>query len=196
MHMRVFLCVILLIFQQWCILAIYWMLQAVIVVNIRKPMCDWLTAGIHGHCICQWNGWLMLTAPSTAPFPQSLFITLPPSLSEVQSFLTVHKIQSTVGLLIFRKFNTRRKFPGNFRKFSLIVNITDNRETSVDLNETMHAMPLSTINHGNSVLMLLLVHRGAVAGDRKWKCKQIYRYLEGLYCIFSKNFRKFPDSQP
>jgi len=32
---------------------------------------------------------------------------------------------------------------GNFRKFSLIVNITDNG-TSVDLNETMHAMPMST----------------------------------------------------
>jgi len=50
---------------------------------------------------------------------------------------------------------------GNFRKFSLIVNITDNRETSVDLNETMHAMPMSTINHKNNVLTLLLVHRGA-----------------------------------
>jgi len=32
-----------------------------------------------------------------------------------------------------------------FRKFSLIVNITDdNVGTSVDLNETMHATPMST----------------------------------------------------
>jgi len=28
----------------------------------------------------------------------------------------------------------------------------------VDLNETMHTMPISTINHENNVLMLLLVH--------------------------------------
>jgi len=27
--------------------------------------------------------------------------------------------------------------------------------------------------------------------DRKWRCKQIYSYFEGLYCIFSKNLRKF-----
>jgi len=53
----------------------------------------------------------------------------------------------------------------------------------------MHAK--STINHKNNVLVLLLVHRGAVTADRKWRCKQIYRYLEGLYCIFSKNFWKF-----
>ena len=32
----------------------------------------------------------------------------------------------------------------------------------MDLNETMHAMPVSTINHENNVLVLLLVHRGAV----------------------------------
>ena len=56
---------------------------------------------------------------------------------------------------------------GNFRKFSLIVNITDNRETSVDLNETMHATPVSTISHDNNVSELLLVHRGAVTADRK-----------------------------
>jgi len=47
-------------------------------------------------------------------------------------------------------------------KFPLIVNITDNPGTSVDLNETMHAMSMSTINHENNVLVLLLVHRGAV----------------------------------
>jgi len=52
-------------------------------------------------------------------------------------------------------------------------------------------MPVSTINHENNVLVLLLVHRGAVKADRKWRCKQIYSYFEGLYCIFSKNFRKF-----
>ena len=46
----------------------------------------------------------------------------------------------------------------NFRKFSLIANITDNLGTIVDLNETMNATLLSTINHENSVLMLLLVH--------------------------------------
>ena len=65
----------------------------------------------------------------------------------------------------------------------------------MDLNETMHATPMNTINN---VLMLLLVHRGAVKADRKWRCKQIYRYLEGLYWweIFSINFRKYPDSQP
>jgi len=61
----------------------------------------------------------------------------------------------------------------------------------VDLNETMHAMPMNTTNHKNNVLVLILVHRGAVTADRKWRCKQIYSYLEGLYCIFSKNFRKF-----
>jgi len=37
----------------------------------------------------------------------------------------------------------------------------------VDLSETMHAMPMSTINHVNNVLVLLLVHRGAVKADRK-----------------------------
>jgi len=37
----------------------------------------------------------------------------------------------------------------------------------VDFNETMHAMPMSTINHKNNVLVLLLVRRGAVKADRK-----------------------------
>jgi len=55
----------------------------------------------------------------------------------------------------------------------------------------MHATSIGTINHENSVLVLLLVHRRAVKADRKWRCKQIYSYFEGLYCIFSKNFRKF-----
>ena len=36
-----------------------------------------------------------------------------------------------------------------------MVNITANRGTSVDLNETMHLTPMSTINHENNVLMLL-----------------------------------------
>jgi len=40
---------------------------------------------------------------------------------------------------------------GNFRKFSPIVNITDNPETSEDLKETMHATPMSKINHENNV---------------------------------------------
>jgi len=47
---------------------------------------------------------------------------------------------------------------GNFRKFSLIANVTDNLGTIVDLNETMHVTPISTINHESNVLMLLLVH--------------------------------------
>jgi len=37
----------------------------------------------------------------------------------------------------------------------------------VDLNETMHVTPMSTGNHKNSVLVLLIVHRGAVKADRK-----------------------------
>jgi len=55
----------------------------------------------------------------------------------------------------------------------------------------MHAMSMSAINHEINVLVLLLMYRGAVKADRKRRCKQIYRYLEGLYCTFSKNFRKF-----
>jgi len=39
--------------------------------------------------------------------------------------------------------------------------------------------------------MLLLLHRSAIKADRKWRCKQIYNYLEGLYCIFSKISRNF-----
>ena len=49
-------------------------------------------------------------------------------------------------------------FGGNFRKFSLIVIITDNIGTSVDLDETMRATPMSTISHKNDVLVLRLVH--------------------------------------
>jgi len=56
---------------------------------------------------------------------------------------------------------------GNFQKFSLIVNITNNCGTRVDLSETMHGIPMSTINHENNVLTLLLVHRGAVKADIK-----------------------------
>jgi len=57
----------------------------------------------------------------------------------------------------FRKFSSRRKFLEILRKFPEIfpnVNITDDPGTSVDLNETMHAMPMSTINHKNNVLVL------------------------------------------
>jgi len=50
---------------------------------------------------------------------------------------------------------------------------------------------MSTINHENNVFVLLLVHRGDVKAERKWRCKEIYGYLEGMYGIFSKNFRKF-----
>jgi len=64
-------------------------------------------------------------------------------------------------------FSLTCQISGNFRKFSLIVNITDNPGTSVDLNETMHAMPMSTINHENNVLVLQLVHRSAVKADIK-----------------------------
>ena len=48
----------------------------------------------------------------------------------------------------------------------------------MDLNETMHAVPMSTISHENNVIMLLLVHRGAVKADRK--SRQIYSYLVGF----------------
>jgi len=52
----------------------------------------------------------------------------------------------------------------------------------------MRATSMGTINHENNVLVLLLLHRCAVKADRKWRCKQIYSYFEGLYCIFSKKF--------
>ena len=65
------------------------------------------------------------------------------------------------------KFSGNLVLGGNFRKFSLIVNITDNPGTSVDLIETMHTMPMSTINHENNVVVLLLVHRSAVKAGRK-----------------------------
>jgi len=89
-----------------------------------------------------------------------------------------------------------------FAEISLIVNITNNVETHVDLNETMHATPIGTTNHKNNVLVLLLVTisalletRGAVIADEKWRCKQIYIHLEVLYWreVFSKIFRKFPE---
>jgi len=56
------------------------------------------------------------------------------------------------------KFFGNLVLAGDFRKFSVTVNITDNLGTSVDLNETMHATTMRTINHKNNVLMLLLVH--------------------------------------
>ena len=56
------------------------------------------------------------------------------------------------------KFSGNLVLGGNFQKVSLTVNITDNLGTSMDLNETMHATPMSTINHENNVSMLLLVH--------------------------------------
>jgi len=37
----------------------------------------------------------------------------------------------------------------------------------VDLNETMPVMLMSTINHEDNVLVLLLVHSGAVIADKK-----------------------------
>jgi len=58
----------------------------------------------------------------------------------------------------FPEFYYQEEISGNFQKFSLIVNITDNRGTSVDLNWTMHAMPMRTINHKNNVLISLLLH--------------------------------------
>ena len=67
------------------------------------------------------------------------------------------------GLQIFLKVSTKRKFLEIFP----IANITDNPGTSVDLNEAMRAMPMSTINHKNNVLVLLLVHRPAVKADTK-----------------------------
>ena len=56
---------------------------------------------------------------------------------------------------------------GKFPEISLIVNITNNLGSSVDLDKTMHVKPMSTVNHENNVLVLLLVHRGAVKADRR-----------------------------
>ena len=56
----------------------------------------------------------------------------------------------------------------------------------------MHAIPMSTTDQEKNVLDLTLVPRGVVTADRKRRCKQIYSYLEGLYCIsvkISGNFR-------
>jgi len=54
---------------------------------------------------------------------------------------------------------------------------------------------MSTINHKNDVLALLLVHRSAVKADRKWRCKQIYSdlFISFYFRKFSgnKNFLKF-----
>jgi len=51
----------------------------------------------------------------------------------------------------------RRRLPAGFFLAKLHTQHQD-LGTSVDLNETMHATPMSTINHENNVLMLLLVH--------------------------------------
>jgi len=60
----------------------------------------------------------------------------------------------------------------------------------VDPNGTMHAMPMSTINHEGNVLVLLLVHRGAaVTTDRKWRCKEI-TVIWKVYTVF---LEKFPE---
>jgi len=48
------------------------------------------------------------------------------------------------------KFSGNLVSGGNFRKFSLVVNINDDLGTCVDLSETMHATPMNTINHENS----------------------------------------------
>jgi len=84
-------------------------------------------------------------------FPSIYFIT--PPLVAVDSRLVT--LQGC-------KFSGNLVSEGNFRKFLLIVNITNNRGTNVYFNETIHAMPMSKINHENNVLVLLLVRRGAV----------------------------------
>ena len=90
----------------------------------------------------------------------------------------------------------------------------------MDLNETMHSMPISTINHENNVSVLLLVHRGAVKPTESkgvikytviWKvCTEFLVKSSGNFpeIKISGNFRKdrnklpeifrrkFPDSQP
>jgi len=43
----------------------------------------------------------------------------------------------------------------------------------------------------NNVLVLLLVHRGAVTADRKWRCKQIYSYWQGWWVKPLDNFTQF-----
>jgi len=43
------------------------------------------------------------------------------------------------------KFSRNLVLAGYFRKFSLIVNITNNLRTSVDRNEIIHATPMNTI---------------------------------------------------
>ena len=83
------------------------------------------------------------------------------------STFSFRKVVMQLGLT---KFSGNLVLGGNFRKFPEIfpiLNITDNRGTSVDLNETMHVMSMSTINHENNVLVLLFVHRGAVTVDIK-----------------------------
>jgi len=48
----------------------------------------------------------------------------------------------------------------------------------------MHATPMSKINHENNVLVLLLVHRGAIKPIES----EDVNNLEDLYCISSENF--------
>jgi len=50
------------------------------------------------------------------------------------------------------KFSGNLVLGGSFQKFSVTVNITDNLGTGVDLNETMHAMPMSTVNHKSKTM--------------------------------------------
>jgi len=102
----------------------------------------------------------------------------------------------------------------------MTTNTTDNLGTSVDLNETMHAASMRTINHENNVFNVtispLLETRGAAKANRKWRCKHVHpfgtfvlvgnfqwKFLENFRKIWI-NFRKFPeifrtkfpDSQP
>jgi len=125
---------------------------------------------------------------------------------------TLQTKQGEVCVLVFGRDRRPWVSGGKFRKFSLIVHITGNLRTSVDLSsqyETMHATTMRTIItylENNVSISLLLENRGAVKTDRKWNCKRIYIHLEDLYWskIFSKNVRKiginfrrkFPYLQP
>ena len=75
----------------------------------------------------------------------------------------------------------------------------------MDLNETMHAMPVSTINHENIVLnsvtiSALMETRGAVKpieSEDVSKYTVIRKFSGRNFRKFSGGiFRKFPDSQP
>jgi len=90
-------------------------------------------------------------------------------------------MQSTSHLLLASRVAT-----GNFRKFSLIVNITDNLGTSADPNKTMHATPMSTINHENNLLVLLLVQYYTVS--QKNMSPYFCPYLRHIWTNFKNSF--------